>query len=136
GLLMLAAIHAARGDYDEMAKTLGRAEDLYSDAPPGAPVVTIRLKVEALLARNQIDDAYEFMARACVAQPEELELHMAFVQLVAREGQRSAATERMKWQRRLNRAVADARRVLSQRQDRPSAKLTDGTLDVLGGEAE
>jgi tetratricopeptide (TPR) repeat protein len=136
GLLMLAAIHAARGDYDEMATTLSRAEDLYPDVPPGASTISIRLQVEALLARDRIEDAYEFMARACLTQPDELELHMAFVQLIAREGQRSAATERIKWRRRLNQAVADARRVLALRQDRPSAKLTDGTLDVLGGEAE
>ncbi|HEY5816692.1 MAG TPA: tetratricopeptide repeat protein [Solirubrobacterales bacterium] len=139
-LYMLGGIHAARGDYGALAEILIRADLLYPDGPltddVDERVSVVQLRATILYAKHRVDDAYKLLRDECRDLPERLEFHIELVRLIARERDGTTGAEAAKWQHRLLRAVADARRVLRGRAQLPSADLAYGALEILEGNAE
>jgi tetratricopeptide (TPR) repeat protein len=140
GLLLLAAVHTSRGDYRAFAETLIRADLLYRGGPltddTQERVSVAQLRVAILDAKQRTEEAFECLRMECQELPDQLDLHMELVKLIARERHASIGAEAAKWQHRLRRAVADARRLLEGRAQLPSATLAHCALEILGDEVD
>jgi len=135
-LMMLTALHATRGAYDRSAATLLEAEKRLAEIPEHEDRIGMALLAsEVRYARGRPKEACESLEEECRREPEDLDLQMSLIRLIAREKSRTRGNERDEWGYRLMRAVRRAKQVLEPRSDRASAKLSYGALEVLSGNA-